>query len=199
MPVAAQVGRRPGRPRDEAIDTAILDATIDELIEHGFPGLAMEAVAARAGVAKTTVYRRWSCTDELALEAMSRLYATRVDTPANASAREAILLRLQAFRRVWTNPRYAALMRRAAADGAAHPQLYRDFRDRLIAPNVAALNADLRAAVDEGLIRRDVDLDWVRQLLVAPILAAALTHRDDRVTRAQVEFTVDTVLAGLRP
>jgi hypothetical protein len=56
----------------------------------------------------------------------------------------------------------------------------------------------LQTAVDAGLIRRDVELEWIRQLLVAPILSAALTHRD-RVTQAQVEFIVDTVLAGLRP
>jgi AcrR family transcriptional regulator len=198
MVTAARDGRRPGRPRDEAIDTAILEATIDELIDHGFLGLAMESVAARAGVAKTTVYRRWSSTDELALEAMSRLQATPVTPAVHASPRQAILRQLQAFRRRWTNPRYAALMRRAAADGTAHPQLYRDFRDRLIAPNVAALNADLQAAVDAGLIRREIDIDWIRQLLVAPVLAAALTHRD-RVTPAQVEFILDTVLAGLRP
>jgi hypothetical protein len=52
--------------------------------------------------------------------------------------------------------------------------------------------------VTEGLIRPDVDLGWVRQALGAPIMAAVLTHKE-RVTRAQVEFTLDTVLRGLAP
>ena len=55
--------RGPGRPRSESIDTAIMAATIDELIERGFLAASMESIAQRAGVAKTTLYRRWPNTD----------------------------------------------------------------------------------------------------------------------------------------
>jgi AcrR family transcriptional regulator len=50
-------GRAPGRPRDPQVDRDILAATIELLGEDGFDGLSIEAVAARAGVGKTTVYR----------------------------------------------------------------------------------------------------------------------------------------------
>jgi hypothetical protein len=56
----------------------------------------------------------------------------------------------------------------------------------------------LARAVDEGLIRADADLDWVRQLITSPVLAAAVTHRA-RVTRAQVEYILDTMLRGVAP
>jgi hypothetical protein len=85
-----------------------------------------------------------------------------------------------------------------AADGTVQPEVYRQCRDRLIAPRVRVMDAVLRRAVTEGLIRPDVDLGWVRQALGAPIMAAVLTHKE-RVTRAQVEFTLDTVLRGLAP
>jgi hypothetical protein len=54
------------------------------------------------------------------------------------------------------------------------------------------------AGIDEGLLSADIDIEWVRQLLVSPIMAAALTLRN-RVTYAQLALTVDTVLRGLSP
>ena len=193
----ATTARRPGRPRSEVVDAAIRAATIEELIERGFRALSMEAIAARAGVAKTTLYRRWPGTQELALDAM-RSFDVDADAPPDGSARDALLFLLDRMRRTWSDPRYGALMRRAAADGTQQPEVYRQCRDRLIAPRVRAMDDVLRRAVDEGLISPDVDLGWVRQLLAAPIMAAVLTHKE-RVTRAQVEFTLDTVLRGLAP
>jgi AcrR family transcriptional regulator len=193
----ATTARRPGRPRSEVVDAAIRAATVDELIERGFGALSMEAIAARAGVAKTTLYRRWPGTQDLALDAM-RSFDVDSDTPPDGSARDALLFLLDRMRRTWSDPRYGALMRRVAADGTQQPEVYRQCRDRLIAPRIRAMNDVLLRAVEEGLIRPDADLGWVRQLLAAPIMAAVLTHKE-RVTRAQVEFTLDTVLRGLAP
>jgi hypothetical protein len=52
--------------------------------------------------------------------------------------------------------------------------------------------------IEQGRIRGDVDKEWVVSLLVAPIISAALTHQD-ALPKRQIEFIVDTVLAGLRP
>ena len=64
--------RGPGRPRDPAADRAILQATIELLGEEGYEGLSIEAVAARAGVGKTTVYRRWPSKEPLVVDAIKR-------------------------------------------------------------------------------------------------------------------------------
>jgi AcrR family transcriptional regulator len=189
--------RGPGRPRDEATDTAILDAAVAELIERGYLAASMESVAARAGVAKTTLYRRYSGFHELALAAM-RTFDEPVQDPPDGTVREQVLWLLDGMRRKWGNPRYAAIMRRVAADATSSPELYRNSRDQLIGAYVRAMNAVLRRGMDEGLIRPDVEPEWIRQMLVSPIMSAALTMKD-RVTRAQVELTVDTVLAGLAP
>jgi hypothetical protein len=65
-------------------------------------------------------------------------------------------------------------------------------------PPAGSARDGLLARVDEGFIRADADLDWVRQLITSPVLAAAMTHRA-RVTRAQVEYTLDTMLRGVAP
>ena len=189
--------RGPGRPRDEATDAAILDAAVAELIERGYLAASMESVAARAGVAKTTLYRRYPGFHELALDAM-RTFEEPAQEPPDGTVREQVLWLVDGMRRKWGNPRYAAIMRRVAADATSNPELYRTSRDQLIGAYVRAMNAVLRRAMDEGMIRADVEPEWIRQMLVSPIMSAALTLKD-RVTRAQIELTVDTVLAGLAP
>jgi AcrR family transcriptional regulator len=66
--------RRPGRPRDERADRAILAATRAALVELGWGKLTMGDVAARAGVAKTTLYRRWANKNELVVDAVAVLF-----------------------------------------------------------------------------------------------------------------------------
>ncbi|MFI6604572.1 TetR/AcrR family transcriptional regulator [Nonomuraea sp. NPDC050536] len=63
---------RPGG-RTARVRAAVLEATQDELVEHGFHGLTMDQVAARAGVGKTTVYRRWGSTAGLVTDLMNDL------------------------------------------------------------------------------------------------------------------------------
>jgi AcrR family transcriptional regulator len=195
--VTATSQRGPGRPRDTAVDAAILEAAIDELIDRGFLAASMESIAARAGVAKTTVYRRWSSTHELALAAMRTLQEDPSLAPGD-SVRGDMLVLLDRMRRKWGDARYAALMRRVAADGSADPEMYKQCRDELIAPYVRQLNSVIQRGIDDRLIRADVEVAAVRQLLTAPIMAAALTLRE-RYSRARLEFLVDTVLAGLAP
>ena len=64
--------RPPGRPRSERAARAIIDATIDLLAEEGgVAGVSIEAVAARAGVGKTTIYRRWPNKEALIIDALA--------------------------------------------------------------------------------------------------------------------------------
>ncbi|MFC4015508.1 TetR/AcrR family transcriptional regulator [Nonomuraea purpurea] len=63
---------RPGG-RTARVRAAVLEATQDELVEHGFHGLTMDQVAARAGVGKTTVYRRWGSRAGLVVDLMNEL------------------------------------------------------------------------------------------------------------------------------
>ncbi|MGH2503871.1 MAG: helix-turn-helix domain-containing protein, partial [Ktedonobacterales bacterium] len=62
--------RRPGRPRSAQADQAILDAALELIAQEGIQGMSIEGVAARAGVGKTTIYRRWPNKDALALDAL---------------------------------------------------------------------------------------------------------------------------------
>src|SRR5688572_6701128 len=83
-------GSRRGRPRSAEADESILRAAAELLGEHGYGALTIEAVAQRSGVAKTTIYRRWSDRPELVLATMAHLTATIVP-PDNGSLRADLL------------------------------------------------------------------------------------------------------------
>src|SRR5579859_6951062 len=82
--------RRPGRPRSEQAEQAIIEATLDLFAEQGFEGVCVEAVAARAGVGKATIYRRWPNKEELLLAAFGSLKSPFPE-PAGESVRDDLL------------------------------------------------------------------------------------------------------------
>jgi AcrR family transcriptional regulator len=189
--------RRPGRPRNEQTEQAILQAAIEILAEHGYNGLTVEAVALRAGVAKTTVYRRWAGKDELLLDALNTIKGPITEAPGGA-VRDDLRFVYEQMRLNWRNGNHGVIMRQLAADGSERPDLYREFRDRVVKPRQAVTRAILERGVAEGLIRPDVDLDAVIEMLASPVIVAVMTHRP-HPTRRQVEFVIDTVLAGISP
>jgi AcrR family transcriptional regulator len=67
--------RRRGRPRDAGAREAILDATLELIAERGFHATTMDAIAARAGVGKNTIYRRWAAKNDLVIDAFSHFTA----------------------------------------------------------------------------------------------------------------------------
>src|SRR5215467_6175875 len=79
--------RRPGRPRSERADQAIIDAALSLFAESGPEGLCIERVAARAGVGKATIYRRWPGKEDLLLDAIAALKAPMPE-PAGRSRSE---------------------------------------------------------------------------------------------------------------
>src|SRR5438309_2129391 len=113
---------RPGRPRSEEADRAILGAAVEELVERGLAGVSMESIAARAGVAKTTLYRRWKDKVALCLEAVGRTKAPLAE-PATGSLRgDLVQLAGQQYRELWEGE-FGRLMPRFAVEARRYPEL----------------------------------------------------------------------------
>jgi len=68
-----EVNKKVGRPRSTQSHQAILRATLELLAEVGFDAMSIEAIAARAGVGKTTIYRRYTCKEELVADAIENV------------------------------------------------------------------------------------------------------------------------------
>jgi AcrR family transcriptional regulator len=186
-----------GRPRDAQLDHAILAATCELLAAGSYAELSMESVAARAGVGKKTLYRRWSSKAPLVAEAVLQAYGRSGSFPVAQTGDVRADLRswLDEHADFLAESANAALVRAlvaaAAASSADGAALYR----QLSAPQHAGLLTRLRRAVEEGQIRGDADLDAVADALIGTLLLHALTQPG---RKARFDGLVDAMLDGVR-
>ena len=163
--------RRIGRPRSAAVDQAILDAAVELFIELGYDGLTMEGVAVRAGVGKTTVYRRYPGKVELVMAAAERLSRQKGPTPDTGTLRGDLLALARGFRRMLMTDAGKAIPATLAAN-ARNPELALAHRN-FIAQRRADSAGVISRAVARGELAAEVDVDLVLDLLTAPLFLRA--------------------------
>jgi len=142
---------RRGRPRNLAADRQILDAAGALLVEHGYSALTIEGVAARAGVAKSTVYRRWTTKADLVVDAVVDTLAPLFDAPVASTPKEMLNALVDALGRPEARAAFLAVISEAAVD----PVVRRRADDRLIGPArrlVDRCSAQVASPVDPELL-----------------------------------------------
>jgi AcrR family transcriptional regulator len=180
-----------GRPRDARATESINAAALRQLAEVGYARMSMESVAAEAGVARATVYRRYADKAELVTAAMSE----RLGPPPVAGDRPlAQLIRyVEEF-----DLRIAASCVEVVGCLLADrddPETLSRHRERVVQPRVAALESLLEHARDLDLLRADADLGLVLHMLVGAVLARrvlGLPHEPGWARRA-----VETACRGV--
>jgi AcrR family transcriptional regulator len=181
----------PGRPRDAAIDGAVLAATVDLLRERGWSGFAIEAVAARAGTTKAAVRRRWPVRQRLAVDAL----ATLLDTPAapdNGCTRCDLTDSVGLLTELLHDRLPSGVLAALVADcGSAELRSY--LVETLVAPSRAAARTAVGRAVDRGELRSDVDPELVVDLLASAVYQRVLFGATPQDARA----LVDVLLRGV--
>lgn len=173
VPVADAVRGR-GRPRSAAADEAILEATRDLLAEGGWAELTVEGVAARAGVAKTTVYRRFASRTDLAVAAVAQLMAAARTAPGANGAediRNAIAASADVYRRPAARAAFLAVIAETGRDPGLRAAVERD----VLAPGRQLVADGLARAVARGEIH--IELTDQKIDLLYDVLAGALMHR----------------------
>lgn len=167
--------KRPaGRPRDPALDTRILKATLAELGEKGFSGMSMEAIAAAAGVPKPTVYRRWSSKADLATAAL-HLLQSREPSPRATDTPARLRSILSNFRTNLLRPNGMAMIGTLLVEERRHPELLELFRERIVAPRRQMLRGALERGIEHGEVASDADIDAIVNMLVGSFYARYLT------------------------
>jgi TetR/AcrR family transcriptional regulator of autoinduction and epiphytic fitness len=171
------VGTAPGAaaeldPRVERSRRVILGAVLDELGEVGYGALTIEAVAARAGVGKSTIYRHWPGKLELVEDAFRTLKAP-VAVPDHGSLRERVVAVVEQVACLVAESTYSSCMP-ALIDAAERDPNVRDFHSRFSAERRAALVGLLRDAVQTGELPATTDPELLADALVGPILLRRL-------------------------
>jgi len=188
---------RLGRPRDPSRDVAILRATLELLAEGGYPAVTMEAVAARAGVGKATLYRRYPGKEQLVVDALASL-AEPVEQAADASVRDQLVGLLDGMRRR-SGSLAGRIFPRLISEAVDNPELMLRYRQQVVEPRRERFRGVLRRGIAEGLVRTDADLDHAIDLMVGPVAYRSILRTDPPPGPDFPARVVDDVLRALAP
>jgi AcrR family transcriptional regulator len=160
-------GARPGG-RSARVKAAVQAATLDELAASGYADLTIEAVAERAGVHRTSIYRRWSDKRSLVLAALLSYAADQLPIPDTGDLRRDLYLLGQAINSDLGRPQAHALLYTLVADRPGSSELS-DVRTQLWADRLGLAQAIPRRAIQRGELPADTDLAAVIDMLAGPI------------------------------
>jgi len=195
----ANTTRKPAK-RAERSRQAILAATRDLLTDDGgVRALTVEAVAARSGVAKTTIYRRWRDKWELALDAVMIDMLPRFDDPVDVGdTRKELITFINSVVKTFGSRPYGPALQGLVSEVATHPELARIYRERVVEPRRAMLAPVLERGIARGDLRPDTDLQTLHEFLVGPVFYR-LFFSGGALDRQLGARLGDAVLAGFKP
>lgn len=169
---ADQERKAPGRPRSARADEAIIEAVLD-MIAEGTPvdALSIESIAARAGVGKATIYRRWSNKEALLVDAVKTVKGEPAEI-GGRSVREDLLALLVPMNKA-QHTRAGKIMPCIISELQRSAEL-RGVYDRITSPRRDRLREVLRRGIAEGTLRADLDVDVVVAMLSGPMVVKAM-------------------------
>jgi len=191
------ISPRAGRPRSEQADRAIIEAALELFAESGAEGLCIERVAARAGVGKATIYRRWPGKEDLLLDALAALQVP-LPMPRGESVRDDLTAILDAMRLESADPRRVRQIALLLGEGTRYPRLLERYVDTVVEPRRDVVRAVLRRGVATGELRESTNIEAAADLLTGAMLARSRLRRD-RPERGYARRVVDELLTGLAP
>jgi AcrR family transcriptional regulator len=175
-----------GRPRDARIDTAIIAATRELIVQSGYSALSLSAIAARAGTTTAAIYRRWSGKAHLVHEAV--LSETAVATPSGTGdVRRDIRTLIEAIRATFDRPEVRVTLPGLIADTVADPELHAMMIERL-AGNLTAFESRF------GQERRDDDeLPMLAEVVAGAAIFRILIRHDAALDDAWVDAMTEMI------
>ena len=193
LDVAARVR---GRPRSGTTHRKILLATRDLLMERTFADLRIEHVAARAGVSKAAIYRRWTSREALAQELLAELAGPHIGVPDTGDTREELLACVLNPMRAVTDTPFGPVIRALLSQIATNPTLGDPFRATVVQARRDEIARVIERGKARGDLRADADPGVATELLVGPVYFRVMFGGD--LTRDFAERVVDAVLRGFR-
>jgi AcrR family transcriptional regulator len=187
-------GTRRRRGPSPRVRAAAIAATLAELAEGGYASLSLERVARRAGVHKTTLYRRWGTREDLVLEAMLERAAEHIAVPDTGSLHKDLLELARTAAANAASPEVAAMARAVAAESPHDSRLAAANR-RFWDERLALDGAIVERAIERGEVAAGTDPRRVIEAVLGPIhLRLLLTG--EPVDRSFLEGIVTVVVEG---
>lgn len=154
--------RSRGRPRDPHADELIMKTALELFVERGLDGANFEAIAKRAGVAKVTIYRRWSSKEELLVQAIeqARTVVPEEEIWRSADAVPQVDAQLvDSWTGTFGDARFRAVLAQLIGSSTSSPALLATYREQYIEPRRQVIRAALERARQDGRLAGDPDVD----------------------------------------
>lgn len=184
-----------GRPRDPAIDAAVLTATLEVLRESGYAGFALEAVAARAGTTKASIRRRWPVRQSLVIDALASVVVTP-PAPDNGCTCCDLIQSVRLLAEALHDRLPGGVLAPLIAGCAHDADLHRRLIDVLVQPSRQAATIAVQRAVDRGDLLPDADPELLVDLLASTVYQRAL-FGDAPLDQDTAGPLVDLLLRGV--
>jgi AcrR family transcriptional regulator len=188
-----------GRPRSARAHEATLKAAAGLLLERGLDAVSMDAVAARAGVSKATIYRWWPTKESLALDALYTQWSAAAPVPRDTgSLRDDLIEFLAPWARfVGSQQPYAWVIAALLAKARIDPAFATEYQRRVVQPRRDQARDIFVRAIERGEIPADLDLEVALDLIYGPLYHRLLQGHaplDDSFVQA----AIDMALAGIK-
>jgi AcrR family transcriptional regulator len=183
------------RPRSARAHAAVLDAARELLREGGLPAATVDAIAARSGVSKATIYRHWPTRLAIAAEAFGEEMAAATPVPDTGSARGDIVAQVRQVSAFYASPEGAVFAQLLAA-GVVDPQGAEYFRRFFLAGRRDSTRQLWQRAIDRGEARPEVDVDTAADLLFGGLIYRLL-NGNTPLTEANADAIATAAIDGL--
>ena len=160
---------RTGRPRSDVVHRKILDAARELLSEEGFTNLRLEHVAARAGVGKATIYRRWGSKEALAQELLAELAGPHIAIPDMGDTRKELLAAILNPMHAVTDTPFGPVIRALISQIAGNPTIGDPFRATVVKARRDEIARVVARGIERGDLRSDADPEIATELLAGPV------------------------------
>ena len=182
-----------GRPRSDASRGAILRAAYELLSEGGLRNFTIEGVAARSGVARTTIYRWWPSKGALAMDGFLETTAPHITFPHTRSATADLKVQMRLCAKMLRGP-VGRILCGIIAEGQNDPETIAVFTERYLTPRRREAATILQRGIETGEFRSDLDIQAVQSALYSSLHLRMLLR--EPIDDSWVERLADGVLHG---
>ncbi|HUA96532.1 MAG TPA: TetR/AcrR family transcriptional regulator [Acidimicrobiales bacterium] len=190
--------RRPGRPRSEDREQAILEAALDLVVEVGYDGLSMDALAERARASKATIYRHWSGKAEVVAAAVRWRASSMAEEPPDTGSLRGDLLALLTFSCETMSSSDGALMASVLWAMRSDPELAGLMRAQMVEGKRDVIETLVSRAKERGECPPDTDATVAGEVMPAMVLSRMLVTGEPLDDEFCIHLVDDVLLPLLR-
>ncbi|BBZ09515.1 TetR family transcriptional regulator [Mycolicibacterium doricum] len=191
---AAEPPRR-GRPRNAELRAAVLQAATDLALAGGTGAVSIDAIAKRAAVSRTTIYKWWPSAAAIVLEGLLASMRDSIVPPTGSGTRGGIDHQVRALNGILADPTTGPLLRRVIAAAGSNGEVATALLDQWLLPRRAAVTAVLLDGVAAGELRPDLDVEVTVDALFSPAYYR-LVFSMPPLDEAALTQLIDTVWRG---